>query len=262
MGTKVKKAVIIILPVVFAIAASVAVALLVSGGMRQVPSDSLPEESGLPTSSESDAEVNAPPENEGEKGYSEGLEYTSASDGGAAVSGIGSCRDKIVKIPANAPDGKPVTEISDGAFKSEGDIEGVILPGSVMRIGKSAFRKSGIKSIELGSSVLYIGEYAFAECLSLTEIKVSGANPVFCSSGGVLYDRGMTQLICYPSGKPEAKYTLPRSIVSIGGMALSSVSSLKTIEYGGTEKEWSKVAVASGNDTLDSVRMEYAPADK
>jgi len=66
MGTKVKKAVIIILPVVFAIAASVAVALLVSGGMRQVPSDPLPEESGLPTSSESDAEVNAPPENEGE----------------------------------------------------------------------------------------------------------------------------------------------------------------------------------------------------
>ena len=262
MGTTVKKAVIIILPVVFAIAASVAVALLISGGMRQVPSDPLPEESGIPMTSGADAQVNAPAESESESGESKGLEYTDAEDGGAAVLGIGSCEDKIIRIPAVSPSGKPVTEISDGAFKNEDGIEGVILPESVMRIGKSAFRKSGIKKIELGSTVLYIGEYAFAECLSLTEIKVSGANPVYCSNAGVLYDCGMTQLIAYPSGKSDAKYTIPRSIVSIGAMAISSVPALESLEYAGTEKEWKKVNVASGNSIFDPVTVKFASQDK
>jgi hypothetical protein len=262
MGTKVKRAVIIILPVIFAIAASVAVALLVGGGMRQVPDDTLPEESDMVTASESDAQVNAPTENEDENGESKGLEYTYAEDGSAAVSGIGSCEDKIIRIPALSPDGKPVTEISEGAFKNESELEGVILPESIMRIGKNAFRKSGIKRIELGSTVLYIGECAFAECFSLTEIKVSGANPVYCSSGGVLYDRGMTQLIAYPSGKTDAKYTIPRSIVSIGAMAISTAPELKSLEYAGTEKEWEKVTVASGNSIFDTVTIKFASADK
>ena len=41
-------------------------------------------------------------------GPSVGLAYTSNSDGSCYVSGIGSCTDKQIKIPATSPDGDTV----------------------------------------------------------------------------------------------------------------------------------------------------------
>lgn len=261
MGTKVKKAVVIILPLVFAIAASIAVALLVSGGARQTPSDpsiDSPTENGK----ESDVQVNAPAGSDEQEGYSVGLEYSVTSDGNAEITGMGSCTDKTVRIPTSSPDGRVITSIGDGAFKGETGLQGVILSDVLMKIGDDAFRGSGIRSIELGGSLLHIGSGAFAECSALVEIKVSGANAVYCSSGGVLYDRGMTRLICYPEGKTDASYVIPRTIMRIEAMAMNSAPSLKSLEYGGTEKQWTKVVIGSDNKLLSDIKLKFAPEEK
>lgn len=261
MKPKLKKAIIIVLPVVFALAASVAIALMVGGGMKKAPDPDLPSESGSQTS-EPDHQVDVPPESEPEGNEGIGLEYIRNGDGTCTLSGLGSCVDTVLVVPSASPDGETVVAVADRAFKGERSISKVILPETVMEIGDEAFRSSGITSITVGGSVLSIGNAAFAECLSLTEIEVSGANPIYTSASGVLFDREMETLICYPSGRPDSSYTIPKSVTRIEARAFSGCSKLRSVKFGGTEKQWKKVYVCSENSSLDSVTMTFAPEEK
>ncbi len=57
-------------------------------------------------------------------GYSEGLEYTvnEKNPNTCTITGVGSCQDKIIKIPPNI-DGRMVTGVANGAFAVSGDEE-------------------------------------------------------------------------------------------------------------------------------------------
>ena len=258
---KLKKAAIIILPVVFALVASLAVALMVGGGLKPAEEGTLPPETP-PMSGESDVQVVAPVESEPKELFSLGLEYRSNGDGTSAVSGIGKCTDRCVIIPGISPEGEVVTAIGHEAFRGVTAIGEVVIPDSVMTIGDGAFRGSGIMSVNLGGSVISIGEKAFAECLSLTAINVSGANAMYASEEGVLFDREMTSIICYPSGRANRSYTIPISVERIDAMAFSSCKNLREIAYEGTEKQWKNVYVCAENGSLSSVYISFAPDEK
>lgn len=228
----IKKIAIIILPVVFAVIAATATALLVGGSKRIVPDEpEAPTESSTP----SDAEVVAPPESE----YSTGLEFRSNGDGTCTVIGMGSCTDETVRIPDKSPDG-----------------------ALVIAIGERAFMGENMKEVNLPASIVSIGKAAFARCTSLTDICVDGANPMYASERGVLFNREMTTLICYPSGKSDTTYTIPKSVTRIEEMAFSSCKSLSSVGYAGTEKQWKGVYVCEGNDSLDVSKMTFAPPEK
>jgi hypothetical protein len=124
---------------------------------------------------------------------SEGLAYTLNEDGQSySVSGIGSCTDTDIIIPA-VYEGLPVTALSDNAFKEYAEVNSVVIPDSVTKIGKWAFRDCdnlnsvvigngvtiidnqafygcGLISVEIGSSVESIGDLAFYGCGNLTSI--------------------------------------------------------------------------------------------
>ncbi len=227
-----KKIAIIILPIVFAVIAAIATALLVGGSQRTVPDEpEPPAESSTP----SNVVVVVPPEDE----YSIGLEYKSNGDGTCTVVGMGSCTDKIVIVPDKSPDGL-----------------------LVMAIGKKAFMGENMNEVKLPASIISIGEAAFARCASLTDISVDGANPMYASERGVLFNREMTTLICYPSGKTDSTYTIPKSVTRIETMAFSSCKSLASVSYAGTEKQWRDVYVCVENDSLNMNKMTFAPPEK
>ena len=255
-----KKALILILPVVFAIVAALAVAFLMQGGQKPAEDPTPP-----PTESSSepeDAEVMLPIESEAQEDYSEGLEFSSNGDGTATVVGIGSCTDRTLIIPERSPNGDTVISIGEDAFNGIIAIGEVFLPDTLMVIGENAFRGSGISAVSIGSAVITIGDGAFAECTSLTCISVSPANAMYSSVDGVLFDREMSELICYPSGKTGRRYTLPHTVTRIAPHAFSACGSLKEVAFDGTEKEWKNVYVCSGNESLHAAILSFTRSDK
>ena len=84
-------------------------------------------------------------------------------------------------------------------------------------------------SISSGDSVTSISDYAFQYCRSLTNLRIDTNNPNYSSSddGKILYNKGKTKLIAYPSATGDV--TIPDSVTSIGNYAFSGCSSLTSV---------------------------------
>ncbi len=80
------------------------------------------------------------------------------------------------------------------------------------------FYANGILSIEIPSSVTSIDSSAFAECLTITQIKVAEDNPNYVVEDGILYNKDKTTLLYCPT-EISKKITMPSSVTSIGAYA-------------------------------------------
>lgn len=164
---------------------------------------------------------------------------------------------KSITIPAN------VSEIGTGAFlgctslesisvnganKSFSSLDGVLynkdktkliclpcaktsltVPPSVYEIDDYAFAHNrSLTTIILPSSVSIIGEGVFTGCTNLRSILVNGANKSFCSQGGLLFTKDLTQLVCCPASS-TGSFTLPQSLRTIHKYALSGCRSIKAL---------------------------------
>ncbi len=154
---------------------------------------------------------------------SEGLSYFVNGDY-AVVKGIGTCTDSEIYI-ADTYQGKPVTDISESAFRYCSGLTSVNIPNSVTWIGGSVFRYcSGLTSITIPNSVTWISSYAFGGCSGLTSITIPDSVTIIdnyafedCS--------GLTSI------------TIPKSIISIYAGAFSGCNGLEniTVESGNSE---------------------------
>ncbi len=125
---------------------------------------------------------------------------------------------KLIVYPANK-EGESyiipnsVTSIENCAF-ARTKCTSVTIPNSVTTIGENAFFSTPISSYMIPSSVSSIGVDAFdlARCSS---IDVEDGNLQYTSSDGVLFNKDMTTLICYPCRKSGESYTIPNSVKAI-----------------------------------------------
>ncbi len=150
---------------------------------------------------------------------STGLEFSLNSDDSGpyyAVTGIGSCNDKTVRIPGSYQ-GLPVRSIGGEAFANCSRFQSVELPDTVTAIHTRAFMDcSGLKDINIPSdSVVRIGDFAFAGS-GLTEIILpDGLNEV--GSGAFQKCYGLKQV------------TISNGDVEIGENAFDRCSGLNSI---------------------------------
>ena len=108
-----------------------------------------------------------------------------------------------------------VTSIGNLAFSSCNSLIEVSLPSSIISLGVSAFSGcENLMSISIPANVADIQSIAFAGCKKLTSIEVDSNNENYSSINGVLFDKNITELVCYPAGKNDASYTLPNTVKS------------------------------------------------
>lgn len=123
----------------------------------------------------------------------------------------------------------------------------IVLPETVTDIGADAFGRTQITSLHLGKNVKPVSaqtdedmwkyksinlsgvntkyEYYFEpyttmehqkniaqDCPNLTKVTVDVLNPNYRSVGGVLFNKGMTEMYCYPSGKTASTYFIPLTV--------------------------------------------------
>ena len=74
----------------------------------------------------------------------------------------------------------------------------------ITEIREYAFNCDGtIKVVNIGADVLEIDGKSFYSCWALERIEVDENNPNYCDVDGVLYNKDMTEVICYPCNHDE-----------------------------------------------------------
>lgn len=124
-----------------------------------------------------------------------------------------------------------VTTVGDYAFCGNDYLTSLPLHDKLKVISDFAFaRVSGVPTFDVPAGTESIGESAFHDCWSLTDINVAKSNPNYTSVDGVLYDKEMNTLMQYPEGKTTPEYIAPKSLRNLGPYAFFGNKKLTTVD--------------------------------
>lgn len=180
-------------------------------------------------------------------GTENGALYADVSGEEAVITGYEG-EDTEITVPSEVA-GKKVTEIGNEAFLSLKECRKITLPEGLKTIGISAFRGSGIESVEIPESVetikraafsrtkltsvtlpkglQSIGSIPFADCENLAEISICDSNENYKSVNGVLYSKDGKTLIQYPGARSgEYKVENGTETLAYGSFAGSLINSV------------------------------------
>ncbi|EAY06739.1 hypothetical protein TVAG_310260 [Trichomonas vaginalis G3] len=121
-----------------------------------------------------------------------------------------------------------VTEISDECFYQYKCLETLELPDSILKIGNSIIAETKIKTIHIPLNCKDLhGFGSFDWTYSLEEFTISPESRYFSVFDGVLYNKLMTKLICYPSARKAHIYTVPYGVKTFMASSTNCISFLK-----------------------------------
>ena len=123
-----------------------------------------------------------------------------------------------------------IQEIGEGAFADCG-ITSINIPKNVKKIAREAFLGcQALTKINITKATTDISPEAFKQCTQLTEINVDRDNAKYTSIDGYLLSKNKTELMIFPPGKANDRFTLlPPSITKIGDFAFYDCKKLKNV---------------------------------
>ena len=172
-----------------------------------------------------------------------------------------------------------VTEIAPNAFANKGQIQRIVLPASLRKIGCNAiyecggltdivlaegleeidseafFRCPQLETLRLPASVKSIGEGFVVNCKGIKNYQLAGANSYYKIVDGVLYNATGTTLIAYPSAASGESFTLPESVTRIGDYAFAYSQHLKSIKFGKKVTEMGRKAFYESKALAGSISI-------
>ena len=102
-----------------------------------------------------------------------------------------------------------------------------------------------------------IGDFAFCNCPELENITVDPQNSLYSDVDGVLYNKDMTELVCYPAGKTESTFYLSSLVEEIKTMAFYNCNLVKLVNYDGSVSAFRRIQVGAGNETFENAVVTY-----
>ncbi len=114
----------------------------------------------------------------------------------------GDCEDGELVIP-ETENGATVTEVY---LENENDVKTIKIPSTVKKI-------------------------TIINCPNITSYEVAEDNPYLCSVDGVIYDKDMKTVLCYPPSKEEKEFIVPDTVETIGDWAFAYAKDLKKIDF-------------------------------
>jgi hypothetical protein len=126
-----------------------------------------------------------------------------------------------------------VTRIGFGAFSGCSGLSYIQLPGMLEDIEGGSFDGcTALTNITIPASVMNVQSMAFTGCSGLTDIYVDMMNFNYESFGGVLFNSGMSTLVCCPPGRTSIY--IPNSVNIIEPFACYGCSKLSSIDIPGS----------------------------
>ncbi len=160
---------------------------------------------------------------------------TGSNAGELAV--YGTDKSGAVEIPEQVVDtagtNYKVTAVLNSAFRKKTDITSIKLPQTVSKIDDAAFEQcSNLTTVNIPKALATISSYTFLNCEKLKSITVDAGNTSFETDGGVLYNKGKTELRIYPAAKLGSNFTVPNSVQKISENAFCLSKNLTDINLG------------------------------
>lgn len=135
-----------------------------------------------------------------------------------------------------------VTSLGLGAFQQMAGLTSISFGSGVTVLPNSPFLQDGmLESIHFGSGFATFSPYDVYGLEALKTITVDDANPSFAAQDGVLFNKDLSTLACYPVAQPGEEYAVPATVKTVGVMAFQSAANLK------------KVSLPSSVERLDSL---------
>lgn len=121
------------------------------------------------------------------------------------------------------------------AFANCKNLETVTIGDTITTIGDGAFEEcKKLKTVTIGNGVRKIDSNAFSECTSLTDVIFGDKNQLVSIGEWAFY--------CCES---LTAIKIPRSVTSIGSYAFTDCTALVSINYCGSEQQWSFIKKGS-----------------
>ena len=137
--------------------------------------------------------------------------------------------------------------IGQYSFYGCSSITSITLGDSITSIGMFAFSGcTGLNMLSIPNSVTDIEYGAFIGCTNLTNVIFEEESQCVSIGDNVFYNCTSLKSI-----------TIPDSVTSIGGYAFSSCTSLTNVYYTGTQEQWNKIKIGSGNSRLTNATITY-----
>ena len=123
-----------------------------------------------------------------------------------------------------------VTNIENEAFSSCIKLGNINLPEHLVSIGDKAFLLcTNFTNVNIPISVTSIGKMAFGFCSDLESINVNDKNSKYASKDGVLFTKGMSELITYPINNAREQYIIPYGVNQIDAISFWGCVNLKSV---------------------------------
>lgn len=137
-----------------------------------------------------------------------------------------------------------VRRIREWALGDCTGLTNINIPNTVDVIDNAAFAGcTGLISITLPKNLQNISGDAFSRCNKLTDISIDDENLFFSSQSGVLFNKKMTEIIRYPTGR-SGEYTIPNTVNKINYCAFDDCSGLTSITIPNTVSTIGNMAFA------------------
>lgn len=165
-----------------------------------------------------------------------------------------------------------ILSIGSYAFSGCTRLETIVLPENLISIGSYAFSGcTNLTAVELPSGLTSMGGYAFQNCSGLTGIVIpesltSISTYAFYGCSGLTAVELPSTLTnignsAFYGCRGLTNVTIPNSVISIEAYAFDGCTSLADVYYTGSEEQWGKIIIGSGNEPLTNARGKRQTVD-